>query len=177
MRFQISVSPEGVSAAFLPPRRSRDWRRRRASNSPTASTSSPGLLLAESSRWALRLVCRRGGSQSTFREHGETVFPRSWPPLGRLSKALDLVRFAGQARYRAEPLARLVGELVREEMKIGDLDRRVTIPAVNLTKGRHTRRRGHAAACRRGRPRSESGRPRCRSSYYRCRVGRRCRAD
>ena len=71
-----------------------------------------------------------------FREHGETVFPRSWPPLGGLSAALDLVRSARRARYRSEPLARLVAGLVGEATKIGDLKRRVMIPAVNLTKGR-----------------------------------------
>jgi patatin-like phospholipase/acyl hydrolase len=70
----------------------------------------------------------------TFREQGATVFSR--PRRGGLSAAVDLIRFAGRARHRPEPLARLVAELVGDATKIGDLRRRVMIPAVNLTKGR-----------------------------------------
>jgi patatin-like phospholipase/acyl hydrolase len=69
-----------------------------------------------------------------FREHGETVFS-SAPTRGGLTALVALLGNARRARYRPEPLARLMAALVGEETKIGDLKRRVMIPAVNLTKG------------------------------------------
>jgi len=72
----------------------------------------------------------------TVREHGQTVFSNAPAHGGGLAALLALLGNARRARYRPEPLARLVAELVGEQTKIGDLKRRVMIPAVNLTKGR-----------------------------------------
>jgi len=70
-----------------------------------------------------------------FREYGETVFSNAPARGGGLTALLALLGNARRARYRPEPLARLVGALAGEETKIGDLKRRIMIPTVNLTKG------------------------------------------
>ena len=71
-----------------------------------------------------------------FREQGEAVFSNSPARRGGLAALLALLGNARRARYRPEPLARLVVALSGAGTKIGDLKRRVMIPAVNLTKGR-----------------------------------------
>ena len=71
-----------------------------------------------------------------FREGGSAIFSDRPAPQGAISKFRELLKSACRARYRTQPLARVVTRLVGNELKIGKLKQRVMVPSVNMTKGR-----------------------------------------
>jgi predicted acylesterase/phospholipase RssA len=71
-----------------------------------------------------------------FREDGGTIFSNRPAPQGGIGQFRELLKSARRARYRTEPLARVVTRLVGDKLRIGDLKQRVMVPTVNMTKGR-----------------------------------------
>lgn len=71
-----------------------------------------------------------------FRENGTAIFSGRPAPQNRLARLRDLVWNARQARYRPGPLANVIKRLVGDDTRIMELQQRVIVPAVNMTKGR-----------------------------------------
>jgi predicted acylesterase/phospholipase RssA len=71
-----------------------------------------------------------------FRQEGSGIFSNRPAPQRAIGRLRELLKSSRRARYRSEPLARVVTRLVGGELKIGDLKQRVMVPAVNMTSGR-----------------------------------------
>lgn len=71
-----------------------------------------------------------------FRENGGAIFSNRPAPRSRPAKLRYLLRGARRASHRAEPLRRVLTQLLGGDTKVIDLRQRVMVPAVNLTKGR-----------------------------------------
>jgi patatin-like phospholipase/acyl hydrolase len=67
--------------------------------------------------------------------NGPNIFSRRPPPQSTLAKRLALLSNARKAKYRAGALRTTIASIVDENRKIGHLQHRVMVPAVNLTKG------------------------------------------
>lgn len=72
--------------------------------------------------------------RDAFGENGANVFSNRPPPSGIAEKA-QLARSALSARYSQSPLRKTIEQILDPELTIGDLQSRVIVPAVNLTKG------------------------------------------
>lgn len=73
--------------------------------------------------------------RDAFIEYGPKIFSSDPPQKTLLARSLGLACSATRARYQSENLRRVVVKIVGADRKIGDLEHRVMIPAVNLTKG------------------------------------------
>lgn len=78
--------------------------------------------------------------ERTFLEKGHEIFGGKPPRKTRAGRALatlgQLVMHPFRASYPSEPLREVIRSIIPMETTLGDLDRRVIIPAVNLTKGK-----------------------------------------
>ncbi|WP_392354042.1 CBASS cGAMP-activated phospholipase [Brevundimonas sp. LF-1] len=73
--------------------------------------------------------------RDAFLARGADIFTDRPPPQSKVSKTVALLPNAKRARYGPDALRQTVVDLVGGETRLGDLDHRVMIPAVNLTKG------------------------------------------
>lgn len=73
--------------------------------------------------------------RDAFIENGPNIFSSKKPPQGAFSKKFTLFGNATSAKYRSAPLRATITDIVGEATKIGDLQHRVMVPSVNLTKG------------------------------------------
>jgi len=73
--------------------------------------------------------------RDTFIAHGGRIFSGRPAPQSGLGRKADLLRNAGAAKYSAGPLKAAIEEIVGVDRTMGDLQHRVMVPAVNLTKG------------------------------------------
>lgn len=96
-----------------------------------AGTSIGGVLaLAISSgRATMREVVEAMSSRGT------EIFGTIAPPSSQLGIIWDLIAHRSKARYSAEPLRRLICEIVGDDVFVGDLKQKTIVPAVNVTKG------------------------------------------
>lgn len=67
--------------------------------------------------------------------HGKNIFGTKAPPSSRLEIIWDLIAHRATARYSAEPLRKLICDVLGEDTFIGDLKQKTIVPAVNVTKG------------------------------------------
>jgi patatin-like phospholipase/acyl hydrolase len=74
--------------------------------------------------------------RATFEEGGTSVFSHRPAPTSRLQSAVDLFRYFGKPKYSDVALRKMIGGLVGENGRIGNLKHRLILPAVNLTKGK-----------------------------------------
>lgn len=72
--------------------------------------------------------------RDVFLQRGAEIFSDK-PPPSALGEKIDLLQSATSARYRQRPLRDTIEEIVCADRTIGDLRKRVIIPALNLTKG------------------------------------------
>lgn len=72
--------------------------------------------------------------KTTFESQGETIFPNRGG-TNRLLQRLKVLRSLFRPRYSSEPLRRVLRG-VYEDRTMGDLARRVIVPAVNLNSGK-----------------------------------------
>lgn len=73
--------------------------------------------------------------RDTFIKDGPTIFSPNPPPQSQLGRKFALTKNIGKAKYETGNLRKTVETLVGKRKKIGDLQHRVIIPAINLTKG------------------------------------------
>jgi uncharacterized protein len=73
--------------------------------------------------------------QRAFEEHGEEIFSSRAPPRSRLGCFIDLGRMVFGAKYRAEPLEKVIIDILGGQTTLGQAKHRVLIPAVNMTTG------------------------------------------
>jgi patatin-like phospholipase/acyl hydrolase len=73
--------------------------------------------------------------RDAFIKAGPTIFSSLPPAQGWVGKKLALAANATGAKYSSTNLRATVEELVGKETKIGDLQHRVIVPTINLTKG------------------------------------------
>jgi patatin-like phospholipase/acyl hydrolase len=78
---------------------------------------------------------RAADMQRAFEEHGEEIFSGRAPPRSRLGSFIDLGRKAFGAKYQAEPLQKVIVDILGAETTLGQAKHRVLIPAVNMTTG------------------------------------------
>lgn len=78
---------------------------------------------------------RAADIRDTFRSKGVEIFSGRGAPKGHFSALWDICRSVLRPKYSNAALRRVIVSLVGEERRLGDLDRPVLIPAVNLTKG------------------------------------------
>jgi uncharacterized protein len=84
---------------------------------------------------------------ASFETHGEAIFPRRPSTRGQLSQLMDMMRQFVGAKYDAQALRETVGLFLPDDLLMRDIDKRVAISAVNLTRGRpHTFRSSYASA-------------------------------
>jgi uncharacterized protein len=82
---------------------------------------------------------------ASFEKHGEAIFPGRPSTRGQFSQIMDIMRHFVGAKYDARALRETIGLFLPEDLLMRDLDRRVAISAVNLTRGRpHTFRSSYA---------------------------------
>lgn len=67
--------------------------------------------------------------------HGTDIFGTKNPPTSQIGVAWDLISHRDTARYSAEPLRKLICEIVGDDIYMADLKQRTIVPAVNVTKG------------------------------------------
>ncbi|KYK50320.1 patatin [Bradyrhizobium liaoningense] len=73
--------------------------------------------------------------RNAIAENGPKIFSPKPPPQSALAKKIALASNARHAKYRADTLRSTIVELVGETTRIGQLQHRVMVPTVNLTKG------------------------------------------
>lgn len=73
--------------------------------------------------------------RDAFLQRGADIFTDQPPPQSRLRQTLGLRKNALTAKYDPAALRKTIVDLVGEETRIGELQHRVMIPTVNLTKG------------------------------------------
>lgn len=73
--------------------------------------------------------------RDAFLERGHKIFSGRNPPKTAIGDHLELRRNATSAKYRPEPLRETIEAIVGADTTVGDLETRVLVPAVNLTKG------------------------------------------
>jgi patatin-like phospholipase/acyl hydrolase len=73
--------------------------------------------------------------QRAFEEYGEEIFSSRAPPRSRIGSFIDLGRKIFGAKYRSEPLAKVITGLLGTETTLEHAKHRVLIPAVNMTTG------------------------------------------
>lgn len=76
-----------------------------------------------------------GAIRNAIAMDGPKIFSRKPPPQSNLAKRLSLMSNARHAKYRAGKLRATITSIIDEKKKIGHLQHRVMVPAVNLTKG------------------------------------------
>lgn len=76
-----------------------------------------------------------GAIRNAIALNGPKIFSRKPPPQSTFAKRLSLLSNARKAKYRAGALRTTIASIVGEDRKIGHLQHRVMVPAVNLTKG------------------------------------------
>jgi predicted acylesterase/phospholipase RssA len=74
--------------------------------------------------------------KSVFERNGPKIFSDRPSPGGALQSLVDIGRSALRPKYRADVLRSTIVELVGADARIGDLQHRLMVPVVNLTKGR-----------------------------------------
>lgn len=86
---------------------------------------------------ALGIAARKPAKdiRDAFITNGPEIFSAKSPPQSWLKKKLSLIDNATGAKYHSSILRRTIEEIVGSETTIGDLQHRVMIPTVNLTKG------------------------------------------
>jgi uncharacterized protein len=73
--------------------------------------------------------------RDAFIESGPAIFYPNKPRQGAISKKLVLLSNATTAKYQSSALRATIAAIVGEATRIGDLQHRVMVPSVNLTKG------------------------------------------
>ncbi|WP_417476554.1 CBASS cGAMP-activated phospholipase [Maricaulis sp.] len=73
--------------------------------------------------------------KQAFIEYGPTVFSGSPPKPSKLAAMAEMAMTLFSPKYDSSGLSRIVDEIVGHDLKIGDLRRRIIVPAVNMTKG------------------------------------------
>lgn len=76
-----------------------------------------------------------GDIRDAIRTNGGAIFSTRRAPQSGLQKKAALALNAARAKYRVEPLRRVIEEVVPAGTRLGDLKHRVMVTAVNLTKG------------------------------------------
>ena len=71
----------------------------------------------------------------SFAKGGTAIFSDRPAPSGDWQTLRDLLRFARTPKYQSDGLRRTIEGVIGKETRIGDLKRRIVVPAVNLTKG------------------------------------------
>ncbi|CAN7393326.1 CBASS cGAMP-activated phospholipase [Phenylobacterium sp. LjRoot164] len=73
--------------------------------------------------------------RDAIRENGSAIFSERRAPRSEMQKRVALLANVGRAKYRPEPLRRVIEQVVPAGTLIGQLRHRVMVAAVNLTKG------------------------------------------
>jgi uncharacterized protein len=73
--------------------------------------------------------------RDSFIANGPCIFSPDPPPQSWLAKKLSLLGNASHAKYKPCALRKTIENIVGADLKIGDLQHCVMVPAVNLTKG------------------------------------------
>jgi uncharacterized protein len=81
----------------------------------------------------------------SFEERGAAIFPRKIASRKPIFQMMDAIRQISGAKYDGRALRETICEFLPEDLRMCDIDRRVVIPAVNLTRGApHVFRTRHA---------------------------------
>lgn len=70
-----------------------------------------------------------------FENNGKRIFSNRQVPNSMLGTLRDIARFAFEPKYTGTALRETIQQIVGVEKKIGELQHRVIVPAVNVTKG------------------------------------------
>lgn len=82
---------------------------------------------------------------SAFDERGEKIFPQRALSRSQIFQLMDTMRQLSGAKYDVQALRDTIAKFLPEELRMRDIERRVAIPAVNLSRGTpHVFRTGYA---------------------------------
>jgi patatin-like phospholipase/acyl hydrolase len=72
--------------------------------------------------------------RDTMVQNGKNIFSNG-PPPSKLKEKFQLATTANKPKYKAQPLKETIQAIIDPDLRIGDLEKRVIVPAVNLSKG------------------------------------------